>query len=1117
MLTIVAGRAGTGKTEYCIQLAAELANEGRRVVLVVPEQSSYACERSIASRVPQQAMTLITVRSFKRLCGDIFDIMGDGARKRVSEAHKHALVRMALADMGENARFYRRCRNDHAFFELVASAADELANAGVSVESLSAAAGNAKTEVSRAKLAELAEIIARYRERLSAVGRDEATELEAAAGLCARGGCFAGQTVIFDGFSGFTEPEFSLITALLGSCDVVCTLCYEPNGDNETFAIERATARRLENTLRELGLRRPELVYLEKTHRFKAAGLAAVESYLAGRKDSGERAGVFSFEAKNAADESETVAAEISWLVRERGYRFAEIAVLTRDMKSYRAPLEGAFERCGIPYFADEADNLLHAAAARFVICALDIARSLTTEKLLSLLKTGLFDVSDGEIAALENYAFVHEVEGSGWFERFESNPNGFGTPDKAGQALLEECEGAREKIMLSLEPFAKRAGALKGAALVDEVYSLMQSCGALERLENGGEKAVREGSAAVMCIEQLHDISAGQPLSASELMDLMRTLARSAPLADIPPALEQVTLAQADRARLDSPRAVFVVGLSDGAFPLESFESPLLTQNERELLSEYGVRLGRDIDRAAEMERVYLYRALTAASERLYMSHPHSSPSGGIDASAVLRDIEKLARCAGPESDKTEVPRAVNTRTALREYLRRRELQNDADAELLASALPAELIRHAEAACAAPHFEIKNTELMHRVLGSTMSLSPTRIETFEKCRFEYFLNYVMKIRPLNKAEINPIEAGSFIHAVAEYAIGHTEDISKCTDDELRALAETAAGEYIKSYIKGATGKNARLAYIIRRLIEQSYRLLRAIRGWFAQTDFHAVDCELVIGRNGDVKPIELVTPTGQKIYVEGKIDRVDICEINGEKYVSVVDYKTGEKQFSLTDVYNGLNLQMLIYLFTLCQNGKERYGDISPAAVLYMPSDPKKQSENGNAQYAYHMDGLVLDDPEVVRALEKNGKGIFLPVSIDPDGKTDSGRYDKLASLARLGNIRRHIEKTVVEMAEALYDGDIEASPLAVSGGMSPCDYCGYAAICRRERGGETRPLITPQKGVFEPEQAPLDGADKEAAPQNDEAAHKEETPQKEETAAESGENDKKEKEAAQ
>ena len=92
------------------------------------------------------------------------------------------------------------------------------------------------------------------------------------------------------------------------------------------------------------------------------------------------------------------------------------------------------------------------------------------------------------------------------------------------------------------------------------------------------------------------------------------------------------------------------------------------------------------------------------------------------------------------------------------------------------------------------------------------------------------------------------------------------------------------------------------------------------------------------------LKPLHISLSDGTHISVGGKIDRVDIYVKDGVKYIRVVDYKTGSKEFVLSDVLSGLNMQMLIYLDIICD--KELSGsDYSPAGVIYSPASLKKIS----------------------------------------------------------------------------------------------------------------------------------------------------------------------------
>ncbi|MEG2083277.1 MAG: hypothetical protein RRY38_01620, partial [Oscillospiraceae bacterium] len=612
MLTLVYGRAGSGKSRYCVERALELARQGERSTIVVPEQSSFSCERALVSRGADAPLQFVQTRSFRKLCEDIFSERGGGAQVRVGEAQKCALVRRALESLGDDVKFYRRCRKDSAFFALVAQAADELKNAAVTPEDLAQAAQQAESAHSRDKLIELSLICERYGTLLLQTGCDAASELQSAAEMCRSALQFRDTTIFFDGYSGFTEPEFSLLFSLLArSSELVCTLCCDDpeSTSDDALAGVRATGRRLLSEATSRGIPSRELS-LGASHRFQAEGLRAAEGFFACGDKLISRDGVYLLKARDRYDEAERVAAEISMLVRERGFCYSEIAVITRDIELYRAPLERTFNRFGIPFFTDAEDNLLHAPTTAFLLCALSLARSLTTEKLLALLKTSLCGISAEQVAALENYAFVWSVEGAAWFSPFEKNPDGFGPlVTESQRTALANVEALRARVAIWLSPYLDSAKLSRGKALVSLIYELMENCGALETLAHEDSRAVRVACAGISLLEQLYDIACDDELTASELGDLARTLASSTPLSDIPPALEQVVIGGADRTRVDEPRALFALGLNDGVFPRTEFDAPLLTQRERELLGECGIRLGRDIERCEKMEELYLYR----------------------------------------------------------------------------------------------------------------------------------------------------------------------------------------------------------------------------------------------------------------------------------------------------------------------------------------------------------------------------------------------------------------------------------------------------------------------------------------------------------------------------
>ena len=61
--------------------------------------------------------------------------------------------------------------------------------------------------------------------------------------------------------------------------------------------------------------------------------------------------------------------------------------------------------------------------------------------------------------------------------------------------------------------------------------------------------------------------------------------------------------------------------------------------------------------------------------------------------------------------------------------------------------------------------------------------------------------------------------------------------------------------------------------------------------------------------------PITVELPDGSTVWLEGRIDRIDILDDGDTSYVKVIDYKTGRQNLRLDEVYYGLSMQLILYL----------------------------------------------------------------------------------------------------------------------------------------------------------------------------------------------------------
>ena len=152
-------------------------------------------------------------------------------------------------------------------------------------------------------------------------------------------------------------------------------------------------------------------------------------------------------------------------------------------------------------------------------------------------------------------------------------------------------------------------------------------------------------------------------------------------------------------------------------------------------------------------------------------------------------------------------------------------------------------------------------------------------------------------------------------------------------------------------------------------------------------SQFRPISFELGFAKTGELPPVEFVLD-GVTLSISGFVDRVDGWVKDDKLYLRVVDYKTGRKSFDLTEVFHGLGLQMLLYLFTLKERGESFYGQpVEEAGVLYLPARDvvvRGRRDMTDAAWQKTVDkelvrrGLVVNDPAVLAAMEQPQDGSY-------------------------------------------------------------------------------------------------------------------------------------------
>ena len=347
--------------------------------------------------------------------------------------------------------------------------------------------------------------------------------------------------------------------------------------------------------------------------------------------------------------------------------------------------------------------------------------------------------------------------------------------------------------------------------------------------------------------------------------------------------------------------------------------------------------------------------------------------------------------------------------------------------------------------------------ELMQQYLGNTMQLSASSLERYQKCPFRYYCNDILRLYQRQKVQMNAANYGSMVHYCLEQLLRKYDKKSflALTAEQLQQEIQTSAAVYWQENMGGDFSKSEREQAAYHHAVEEVLPVCQHLQEEFRQSAFVPYCTELQISsENPNFPPICLHTEAGQTVKLIGKIDRVDICQDGDQQWVRVVDYKTNGKIFELGNLLYGLDMQMLIYLFSILSEGTALAGS-KPAGVLYLPAGKVKcnlkredaVSPAAKRNQSYQMNGVLLQDAHLLRLMEKNGDGVYLNGKLNATGGLELNKGIFLTT-GQMKGLRQYVLNQLIYMAERVYRGEIDALPLDM-GSKTVCEYCDFSNVC--------------------------------------------------------------------
>ena len=1104
MLYLILSAIGGGKTTHIMNLIEQFSSRGhKKITLIVPEQFSFTAEKIMLEKIGAKAMADIDVLSFTSLGEKLVGKPALHERRRLDDPARAVLMSMALESVKDKLTLYKNHTVRKSVISEFTALSSEFKQSAVSTDSVRLAMAQADDELLKMKLTDIITVLDAYdaMTRGSYFNPDDLlTEL---CEVLPESDYFSGRLVFIDSFRGFTAQEYKVIEQMLRKSQAVyATLCTDnlENSDDETdlFAHTKRTAKRLIETAKKncIPVAKPQYLSMRNKFnnfppdfkRFSAPELAALERELFSPcpniyEDKSEN--ITLLKASDIYAECEYIACTAKKLIRENGYRCRDIAIIARDSSAYETPLRSALKKCGISVFEDSRRPVDVSPVVALLSSAIAIAASgFSTETVMRYLKTGLSGFSTDEISAVENYTYMWKINGSQWTRDWVQNPRGFG--DEAGEEEkleLEELNAIRKRMVAPLFALREKLRDTDGESAALAIYGFLESINASENVRNLAKSLVNQGeqglalelerlwNVVIDLLESLETLLKGRHVTAREIADMLELMLGVQTLGSLPQGLDEITIGSADRIRTVAPKIVFIAGANNGVFPALPSSGNALTDKDRRKMSELGIELSDFGEYKLAEEKLIAYSAFCCAGDRLYVCCPEKNARGEqLAPSELYTKIKALfPLCNEISSDELDSLYFVESReTAFEQLAKNRLAENEVYASLNEyfkdNCEYGGKIAALERASGSRNFRIEDKDTAVSLFGKNMFISASRVESYHKCPFMYFCSYGIKARPRAVAELDPMQRGNIIHYALEKLLTENskDALLELTYSELWSFFNPLLKEYLDTRLDGAN-RSERFIHLFNKLISSVCDVAQRLIKELAVCKFTPVEFEMKIGSDGDIAPYEVMTADG-KIIISGAIDRVDEAVIGNKKYLRVVDYKSSGKAFSLSDVTQGLNMQMFIYLFALWQNGGKKFGEFTPAGVLYYPAnspivsvarDTDEETVEEARQKACAMNGIVLNNSDVISAMDENISGLFVPVKYKSGALSGS-----LINITQLEKLKEKADKVLVEMADALHSGCIEAVPAFGKNYSNVCSYCDYKSVCSFEKDIPVREL---------------------------------------------------------
>ncbi len=1099
----------------CIDRVVESTNN--KQLLIVPEQNTLTTDTQLINKSKNNAFLFANVLSFKRLAFYVLNETEVSAKENLTSIGRILVIKKVLHEVQDNLLYFKNSITRPGFATQISETLNQMARYNFSTQEFNSLIdifdSKSNSTSFQLKLKDLNLIYSAFNKKIEENYFTTDDLLHILAENIKNSEYIKGLDVYINSFYSYSVLENKVILEIAKHCNsltITLPLSQKDNLDtiriNEVelndfyFEPKKATKQLLKlfDNTEDLKVEFEHIKSVSRNENIQYI----LDNYGKSYSKTVKKAGfvdntVQFFECENKYTETEFIANLINEKITQ-GYRYKDIVLVCPDIDSYSYIIKNVFNKQNIPIFYDKKDMLFKNRVVECICSALDvIVKNFKYESLFRFLKSGVIDFDNEKLSMFENYIVEYGIRNYMWnYERWSYGQNSFKQVYD-----LDEINEFKNLVVDLLSPLVDKK--LTISEHCKNLYSFIEKIYVFKYIEtkvlddstpiNVKRELELVWSKTIEIIEQMYEVLGDEKVTLEEFVSIFESGVREEDFGHIPTYDDQVVIANINRSKIESAKVIIFMDCTDRNYPKYTEQNIIFDTEECENILNTGYKiLDSSLERLyAQNLAMYLYIA-KVENELIFTKAKATFKGDELKPARVVSNIQKLLDKSFTEesSVKFSYSSKESVKRNIKNYAKNEQVYNwyknstgRIEKDLFYKIENEEFFKYS-----------LSNDIIEKLYGKEILASVSKFEKYVQCPYAYHLTYNIKGRPKREYQANSMDYGQLFHKLFEIFVTNVQLAKtnwKDIDDEyISNFVDEQIEFVIINMNKEIFARDSRYKVYLDRIADISKISIKAIVYHIVSGEYEEIYSEASFKNKGGDLNVLNVNLGDKNIRVSGEIDRVDLMRVTEKDedgnvvencYVKIVDYKSSKKSFSLNDFYNGVQLQLIVYLDSVLKNSDKllkntKFDTINEAGVFYFTAQNPildKKSIKDIAEVdreilqQFKMNGIFNSKEGVVSSIDKYLKK---PEELNDlgDGYSDyksesdviNAKYTTKGEFySSSGNVdqenmqmyREYSNNKIKEIGESIFEGNIEAKPVK-NKDFVYCSYCNFKNICMIE-----------------------------------------------------------------